>query len=129
MTWLINVGRQRRTVPHIAKRAAPCTQVAQNHKGCSTFAETFTNIRTGRFLAHGMQIMLAQHALHIMVTLTAARLDANPFRLAQALLQRDNFYRIARGLGGAGLFFSGVHIGFRFVSVEVMQVRLSGEFR
>lgn len=99
---------------HVAERAAPCAEVAQDHEGSGALAETFTDIGTGGFLAHRVQFVLAQHTLDIVVALAAARLDAYPFGLAQALLQLHDLDRIARGFACAGLFvFSVAHKCFR----------------
>ena len=60
---LIGVERIGASVADIAKRAAPRALVAHDHEGCSTFAETLADVRARRFLAHGVQIVLAQDAL------------------------------------------------------------------
>jgi hypothetical protein len=98
---------------HITKWAAPRAHVAEYHESRSTFAETLADIRAGSLLAHRVQIMLAQHALHVVITLAAAGLHPYPFRLAQALLQRHDLDRVARRFGGASLFvFSIAHDDF-----------------
>ncbi len=56
-----------------------------------------------------MQIVLAQHPLHVVIALAAAGLHAYPFRLAQAFLQRHDLDWIARCFGVAGLFLDVAH--------------------
>ncbi len=89
---------------HVAERAAPRAYVAEDHEAGRAFAEAFADVGAGGFLAHGVQVLLAQHALHFVVARAATGFDAYPLRFAQALLQGHDLDGVARGFGRAGLF-------------------------
>ena len=105
----VGIGRQRLAVRHIAERTAARAHVAKDHEAGRAFAEAFADVGAGGFLAHGVQLVFAQHALHFVVACAAAGFDAYPLRFAQAFLQGNDLDRIARGFGGAGLFVGIVH--------------------
>ena len=59
---LLGIGRQRLAVRDVAERAAARAQVAEDHEGRGALAEALADVGAGRFLAHGVQAVLAQDA-------------------------------------------------------------------
>ena len=119
---LVRVGRQRLAVADVAERAAPGADVAKDHEGRRAAPEAFADVRAGGFLADRVQLLLAQHRLDFAEAAGAvAGLDADPFRLAQRLVDRNDLDRDARGFQFAFLFdafFSHVVCPVAVASVE-----------
>jgi hypothetical protein len=90
MGRLVDIGRQRLAMTDVTERAATRTDVAEDHEGRRTAAETFANVRTSGFFTDGMQLLFAQHFLDFTeATRIVARLDPNPVRLALWRLRDD----------------------------------------
>ncbi|ABA51028.1 hypothetical protein BURPS1710b_0627 [Burkholderia pseudomallei 1710b] len=112
---LVCVERIGPAVADVAERAAARALVAHDHERRGALAEAFADVRAARFLAHRMQVVLAQDRLDLVEARAAGgRLHADPFGLLQ-LLDRDDLDRNARGLrlrlllggrivGGSGRF-------------------------
>src|SRR5437763_334959 len=107
---LVGVERQRPAVTDVTEWATARADVAHDHERRGPLAEAFTDVRARRFLANGMQTMLAQDALDLVEARRRRRAHANPRRLAQRL-GRNNFYRefgkYARRLRVALVFYAG----------------------
>ena len=88
---------------HVTKWAAAGANIAQNHKGCSTTAKTFTDIGTTGFLAHGMQTIVAQYFFYFLKAYRIWHFHANPIGLAQHGLRND-FDGNTRSFFGINLF-------------------------
>src|SRR5262249_33304330 len=87
---LLRIGGQRPAVGDVAERAAPRAQVAEDHEGRRAFAEALADVGTGGFLAHRVQILLAQDPLDLVEARALGRgPHADPLGLAQALDRRD----------------------------------------
>jgi hypothetical protein len=94
----VRVGRQRLAVADVAERAAAGADVAEDHEGGRAAPEAFADVGAGGFFADGVQLLLAQHGLDLAEAAGAvAGLDANPLRLAQRLIDRNDLDRDARG--------------------------------
>src|SRR4051812_14716235 len=86
------IGCQWPAMGNIAKRAAARAQVSQDHERRRAFAEAFTNVRTGCFLAHGVQVMFAQGLLDFLKARAPRCSDANPVRF----FERNDRYDLDR---------------------------------
>src|SRR5690606_29685562 len=89
--------------------AAPRADVAHDHEGRRALAETFVDVGAGGFLAHRMQLVLAQRVLDLVDALdlgARAEADADPVRLLEAFGRHD-LDRDAGGLVGATLLAGG----------------------
>src|SRR5207248_5127413 len=84
-------------VTDVAEWATARANVAHDHERRGPLAESFADVRARRFLAHGMQTVLAQDALDLVEARRGGRSHANPRRLAQRL-GCNNLDRDARGL-------------------------------
>ncbi len=94
----VGVGRQRLAVPDIAKRAAARANIAKDHEGRGAAPEALADIRTSRFFANRVQLLVAQHAFDFAeAPAIVAGLDANPCRFAQGF-GGDDLDRNARRL-------------------------------
>ncbi|MPN55770.1 hypothetical protein SDC9_203454 [bioreactor metagenome] len=103
----------------VAERAAARTDVTEDHEGGGAAAEAFADVGAGRFLADGVQLLLAQHRLDLAEAAGAvAGLDANPFGLPQRLGDRDDLDRDACGLQFA-LLLDAFLLGFSHVVCPV----------
>src|SRR5690606_1157150 len=83
--------------------------VAHDHEGRRTLAEALMDVRAGGFLAHRVQLVLAQRGLDLVEALglgTRAEADADPVRLLEPLGRYD-LDRDAGGLVGAALLAGG----------------------
>ena len=78
MARFIGIRRFRPAVTDIAERAAPRAQVAEDHECRRAFAETFADVRAGRFFANGMQLLRAQDVLDFLEARAVAEAHANP---------------------------------------------------
>src|SRR5207237_9960683 len=88
---LIRVGRERPAVRHVAERAAPRADVAQDHEGRRAFAEALADVWTGGFLAHGVQALAPQDVLDLVeARIRARRAHANPRRLRERRAARHD---------------------------------------
>ena len=116
------VGRVGASVGDIAKRTAAGAQVAQNHKGCGSFAKAFADIGAGRLFADGVQFVPPQDALDFGKARVVRRGGANPLGLARlGVLHGHDLDGIAGGLfrsalangrrGGRRRIGGGVHCG------------------
>ena len=96
---LLGVERIGPAVRHVAERAAARAQVAHDHEGGGAVAEAFADVRARRFLAHGVQLVLAQDLLD----LVEARLGEPARTRIQSgffsARDRHDLDRNARGLG------------------------------
>src|SRR5690606_22461630 len=102
---LVGVERLGATVADVAEGAAPGADVAHDHEGGRALTEAFVDVRAGGFLAHGVQLVLAQRVLDLVEALgllAGAELDADPLRLLEAF-GGDDLDRDAGGLVGAAL--------------------------
>jgi hypothetical protein len=52
-------------VADVAERAAPGADVAHDHEGGGALAEALADVRAGGFLAHRVQLVLAQDLLDL----------------------------------------------------------------
>ena len=96
---LVGVERLGPAVGDVAERAAARAQVAQDHEGRGALAEALADVRAGGFLAHRVQLLLAQDLLDLVEARPGAgartRIQSGFF---SALLRHD-LDRDARGLG------------------------------
>src|SRR4051812_48892623 len=96
---LLGVGRERPAVRDVAKRAAPRADVAEDHERRRALAEAFGDVRAGRFLADGVQVLLAQDVLDLVEARVGARgAHADPGWLGQARRLRNDLDRLPRAL-------------------------------
>jgi hypothetical protein len=79
---LFGIKRIWTTVADIAKWAAPSAYVAHDHESGSPAFEAFADIRAIRFLAHRMQMILAQDRFQAQHFTRAGKFSTNPLRLA-----------------------------------------------
>ncbi len=77
------VRRLRATMRDIAETATACANLAQNHKGCGTVAETFMDVRAAGFFADGDQMVLAQLRFQFGDGVSGRNAHADPARFAQ----------------------------------------------
>src|SRR5690554_3408865 len=109
ITGLILIERFWTTVTDIAEGATTGADVTHDHERCGAFAKTFVDVRAGRFLAHGMQLVFAQRFLDLVESFdlrARPQTSANPVGLFQTFSGND-FDRNAGGLVGASLFTNG----------------------
>ena len=105
---LVGVQRVGPAVADVAERAAPRALVAHDHEGGRALAEALADVRAGGFLAHRVQLVLAQDLLDLVeARARRAGLDADPVGLLQRL-GRHHLDRDARGLGLRLLLGGGV---------------------
>jgi hypothetical protein len=62
---LVRIERIGAAVADVAERAAPRALVAHDHEGRRALAETLADVRAARFLAHRVQVVLAQDGLDL----------------------------------------------------------------
>ena len=62
---LVGIQRIGPAVADVAERAAPRALVAHDHEGRRAVAEAFADVRARRFLAHRVQLVLAQDLLDL----------------------------------------------------------------
>ena len=72
------VQRRRPAVTDIAKWAAPCAYIAHDHECRRPVAKAFGEIGATGFLAHGVQVLVAQHGLDFCDRIRGRRLDPDP---------------------------------------------------
>src|SRR5690606_29932306 len=80
------LGRIRRfwaAMGHVAERAAPGADLAQDHEGRGAVAEAFVDVRAAGFLAHGDQAVGAQLFLEPGDVVARGDAHPDPRRLAQ----------------------------------------------
>ena len=65
---------------HVAERTPAGADIAHDHEGGGTVAKTLAEIRTGRFLAYGMQMTGAQKPFDSGYRRTDRRLGPDPWR-------------------------------------------------
>ncbi len=94
---LLGVERQRAAVTDVAERAAPRADVAHDHERRGAFGEALADVRARGFLAHRVQVVLAQDLLDLAEARRRRRARADPLGLLQAL-GRDDLDRNPRGL-------------------------------
>jgi len=83
MRGFVDVRRLRPSMGDVAERATPRAQVAEDHEGCRAAAEALGDVGAGRFLAHGMQALFAQHPLHVVKPRAVRQAHTDPVRLRQ----------------------------------------------
>ena len=103
---LVGVERQRAAMADVAERAAARADVAHDHERRRALAEALADVRARRFLAHRVQVVLAQDLLDLEEARRRRRAHADPRWLPQRL-GRDHLDRDARGLAGALLLDAG----------------------
>ena len=96
----LGVERQRPAVADVAERAAARADVAHDHERRRALAEAFADVRARGFLAHRVQVVLAQNLLDFVEARRRRRTHADPVGLAQRF-GRDDLDGDARGLGAA----------------------------
>src|SRR6266446_4922124 len=90
MLRLLRVGRERPAVGDVAERAAPRAQVPQDHEGRGALAEALSDIGAGRFLANGMEVVLAENLLDFVEARAGrGRAHADPPGLGEPLPRND----------------------------------------
>ena len=72
MQRFLGIGRKRPAVRDVAERAAARAQVAEDHESRRAFAETLADVGARRFLAHRMELVLAQDLLDFLEALAVA---------------------------------------------------------
>src|SRR5688500_2719515 len=93
---LLGVGGERPAVRHVAERAAPGADVAEDHEGRRALAEALGDVRTRSFLAHRVQAVRPQDVLDLVeARVGACRAHPYPRRLGQRRARHDS-YRLAR---------------------------------
>src|SRR6185369_13054788 len=101
---LVGVERQRTAVAHVAERAPPRAEVAHDHERRCALAEALADVRARRFLAHRVQLVVAQDPLDLVEPRRRRCAHADPVRLLEPFRGND-LYRVfgeyARGLGAA----------------------------
>src|SRR5690606_24637057 len=85
----VDVRRQWLAVRDVAERAAPRTDVAEDHEGRGAAAEAFADIGAGGFFADGMQLIVAQDFFDFLKACAVRHFHAYPFRFAQRRLWHD----------------------------------------
>src|SRR6266404_6967237 len=88
---LFGIEWQRTSVSYVAERTAARAKLAHDHERRRAFAEALADVRTGRFFANGMEIVLPQDALDVVKAGGGWRSRADPRRLLQPLRDND-FY-------------------------------------
>ena len=105
---LVGIERIWTAMAHVAKRATPGALVAHDHESRGALAKALADVGAGCFLAHRMELVLAQDLLDFVKACAGrAGLDANPVWLFQRL-GRNDLDRDARGLGLRLLLGAGV---------------------
>ena len=104
--WLFGIQRIRTAVANVTERAATCTDVAHDHKGCGTAAETLSQIRTTGFLANGMQLMLTQFLLNLIDLRSRWNAHADPVWFTRYFFGRNDFNRDAGDFICTSQFFA-----------------------
>ena len=97
---LLGVQRVGAAMAHVTERTATGALVTHDHERCGALAEAFADVRAGGLLADRVQLVVAQDLLHLVEA--AAQLGrrlADPVRLAQHVLDRNDLDGNARGLG------------------------------
>src|SRR5437667_6990509 len=103
---LFRIERQRPAVTDVAEWATPRADVAHDHERRRAFAEAFAYIRAGGFLAHGVEMVLAQDLLDLVEARARWRANTDPRRLREPF-GRDDLDGDARSLRGAGVLHAG----------------------
>src|SRR5262245_24390957 len=104
MTRFVRIGRERPAVRDVAERAAARADVAEDHEGRRALAEAFGDVRAGRLLADGVQLLRAQDVLDLVeARVRAGGAHADPRGLHQPRRLRDDLDRLPRAL----LFYAG----------------------
>ncbi len=75
---------------NITEGTAPGTDVSHDHKGGRAVAEAFPQVRAGRFLADGMQRVLAQDGFQLGHSGATGGTGADPVGLAWCLFRGDD---------------------------------------
>src|SRR6266705_2327437 len=90
MRRLLGIGRERPAVGDIAERAAPRAQVSQDHEGRGALAKALSDIGAGRFLAHRVEVVLAENLLDFVEARAGrGRAHADPPGLGKPLPRND----------------------------------------
>src|SRR5712692_219639 len=90
MRGLLGIGRERPAVGDVAERAAPRAQVSQDHEGRGALAEALPDMGAGRFLAHRVEIVLAEDLFDFVKARAGrGRAHADPLGLGEPLWRND----------------------------------------
>src|SRR6266704_5237864 len=91
MRGLLGIGRERPAVGDVAERAAPRAQVSQDHEGRGALAEALPDIGAGRFLAHRVEIVLAEDLFDfVKARAGGSGAHADPLGLGEALRSEEH---------------------------------------
>src|SRR6266571_481083 len=123
MRRLFGIGRERPAVGDVAERAAPRAQVSQDHEGRGALAEALPDIGAGRFLAHRVEIVLAEDLFDfVKARAGGSGAHADPLGLGEALRGYDRD-RNARLRQAFLLFAERVHL--RSISSAIREASAS----
>ena len=81
---LQGIQRSGRPGGDVAEAATPGADLAHQHHGRRPSTPAFADVGAARFLAHGVQVQLAQRALDVLVPPSARHADLEPVRLGLA---------------------------------------------
>ncbi len=101
VTRLVHIQRPGPTVPDIAERTAPRTDIAHDHEGRRAPGETLPQVWTRGFLADAVQLVLTQQRLDSCHLGRGGDLHADPVRFAWHILGGQDLHRNPRHLVGA----------------------------
>ena len=93
---LLAIRRERPAVRHIAERTAPRANVAQDHERRRALAEAFGDVRARGFLAHRVQILVAQDALDVVEARSSGSRRARGSTAASAGARRGTMRMVLR---------------------------------
>ena len=65
----------------IAVAARPRARVTEDHESRRAMSPAFTDVRTGRFLAHRVEVEVAHEPLNVEIAWASRRADLEPFGL------------------------------------------------
>ena len=103
---LVGIERQRPAVTDVAERATPRADVAHDHERRRAFAEAFADVRARGFLAHRVQMVLAQDLLDLVEARARRGANTDPRRLREPF-GRDDLDGNARSFRSAGVLHAG----------------------
>src|SRR3954467_1363986 len=90
MAQLLGIRGKRPAVRDVAKRAAARADVAEDHESGRALAEALRDVWARGFLAHSVQLLVAQNLLDLAeARIGARRAHADPRRLGQRGLRED----------------------------------------
>ena len=100
VSWFIRIQWVRPTMTHIAKRAAPGTDITHDHESRGALGKTFAEVGTGRLFTNRKQAIFAQACLKLFYAVPGGGLGTNPwwftfYRPGRHNLNRDAGYLIS----------------------------------